>query len=39
MQEINFCHLVSLILENEEWLNIGSACKLFGVNRSGYYTS
>ena len=27
----------TLILENEEWLNIGSACKLFGVNRSGYY--
>ena len=27
----------TLILENEEWLNIGSACKLFGVSRSGYY--
>lgn len=27
----------TLILENEDWLNIGSACKLFGVSRSGYY--
>lgn len=27
----------TLILENEEWLTIGSACKLFGVSRSGYY--
>ena len=27
----------TLILENEDWLNIGCACKLFGVSRSGYY--
>ncbi len=27
----------TLILENEDWLNIASACKLFGVSRSGYY--
>ncbi len=27
----------TLILENEEWLTIGSACKLFGISRSGYY--
>jgi ACT domain-containing protein len=27
----------TLILENEDWLNIGSACKLFGVSRSAYY--
>lgn len=27
----------TLILENEEWLTICSACKLFGISRSGYY--
>ena len=27
----------TLILENEDWLNIGCACKLFGVSCSGYY--
>ena len=27
----------TLILENEDWLTIGCACKLFGVSRSGYY--
>ena len=27
----------TLILTNEEWINISSACKLFGVSRSGYY--